>query len=262
MRDWRGACRNKCRARFKPAGCHKRYSVDRATIAKNGWYWTRRPWSPALTIFGLDDDGADASYETFAEIIRRSDNLKETLEDCCFVVLSLISCGNTDDHARNHAVSGNGKTPYANNQHMIFARKAGPAMKLQVSAGFPVTIGLANLNLCRMPRPIFQCLKVRGQAILQSSAKRLRPIGIRFGDEANLSAVDCNVLNRQFLNALHRGLALSAEYRLPTRCLRDLWDHRGIVSNYKMARPERFRIPDAWFEATYSIQLSYGRVSG
>jgi hypothetical protein len=28
----------------------------------------------------------------------------------------------------------------------------------------------------------------------------------------------------------------------------------------KMARPERFELPTKWFEATYSIQLSYGRV--
>ena len=29
----------------------------------------------------------------------------------------------------------------------------------------------------------------------------------------------------------------------------------------EMARPERFELPTKWFEATYSIQLSYGRVS-
>ena len=28
----------------------------------------------------------------------------------------------------------------------------------------------------------------------------------------------------------------------------------------KMARPERFELPTAWFVARYSIQLSYGRV--
>ena len=29
----------------------------------------------------------------------------------------------------------------------------------------------------------------------------------------------------------------------------------------RMARPERFELPTAWFVARYSIQLSYGRVS-
>ncbi len=28
----------------------------------------------------------------------------------------------------------------------------------------------------------------------------------------------------------------------------------------KLARPERFELPTNWFEASYSIQLSYGRV--
>ena len=30
----------------------------------------------------------------------------------------------------------------------------------------------------------------------------------------------------------------------------------------KMARPERFELPTNWFEANYSIQLSYGRILG
>ena len=30
----------------------------------------------------------------------------------------------------------------------------------------------------------------------------------------------------------------------------------------KLARPERFELPTTWFVARYSIQLSYGRVSG
>ena len=29
-----------------------------------------------------------------------------------------------------------------------------------------------------------------------------------------------------------------------------------------LARPERFELPTNWFEANYSIQLSYGRVEG
>ena len=28
-----------------------------------------------------------------------------------------------------------------------------------------------------------------------------------------------------------------------------------------MARPERFELPTNWFEASYSIQLSYGRIT-
>ena len=37
--------------------------------------------------------------------------------------------------------------------------------------------------------------------------------------------------------------------------MRSEWTPRG------MARPERFELPTTWFEARYSIQLSYGRVA-
>ena len=41
------------------------------------------------------------------------------------------------------------------------------------------------------------------------------------------------------------------------------WDgahFEGDQKPGKMARPERFELPTTWFEARYSIQLSYGRV--
>src|SRR5690606_7332500 len=41
---------------------------------------------------------------------------------------------------------------------------------------------------------------------------------------------------------------------LPFKLLADLRS-----SESKLARPERFELPTTWFEARYSIQLSYGR---
>ena len=35
--------------------------------------------------------------------------------------------------------------------------------------------------------------------------------------------------------------------------------HKGDLSY--LARPERFELPTTWFEARYSIQLSYGRIT-
>ncbi len=37
-------------------------------------------------------------------------------------------------------------------------------------------------------------------------------------------------------------------------------NHRYLAVLTKMARPERFELPTAWFVARYSIQLSYGRL--
>ena len=35
--------------------------------------------------------------------------------------------------------------------------------------------------------------------------------------------------------------------------------HMGTLCLF-LARPERFELPTTWFEAKYSIQLSYGRI--
>ena len=36
--------------------------------------------------------------------------------------------------------------------------------------------------------------------------------------------------------------------------------HNQLILKGFMARPERFELPTPWFEAKYSIQLSYGRL--
>ena len=52
-----------------------------------------------------------ASYEDLAEIIRhRFTRPKETLRELYARLVFNILCGNTDDHARNHAAFWDGKT--------------------------------------------------------------------------------------------------------------------------------------------------------
>jgi len=73
--------------------------------------WTRKAMVSALTLLGLDDMMARyASYEDLAEIIRhRFTRPKETLKELYSRLVFNILCGNTDDHARNHAAFWNGK---------------------------------------------------------------------------------------------------------------------------------------------------------
>lgn len=73
--------------------------------------WTRKLMVSALTLFELDDMLARyASYETLAEIIRmRFQQPKETLKELFSRLCFNILCGNTDDHARNHAAFWDGK---------------------------------------------------------------------------------------------------------------------------------------------------------
>ncbi len=74
--------------------------------------WTRRSMVSALTLFGLDEMMARyASYEDLAEIIRhRFASPRKPLKELFARLIFNILCGNTDDHARNHAAFWNGHT--------------------------------------------------------------------------------------------------------------------------------------------------------
>ncbi|MCY4540867.1 MAG: type II toxin-antitoxin system HipA family toxin [Rhodobacteraceae bacterium] len=67
--------------------------------------WTRKAMVSALTIFELDEMMARyASYEDLAEVIRhRFSSPRSTLHELFGRLVFNVLCGNTDDHARNHA---------------------------------------------------------------------------------------------------------------------------------------------------------------
>jgi len=72
--------------------------------------WSRRAMVCALTLFELDEMmAAYASYQKLAEIIRhRFVHAKATLRELFSRMVFNILCGNTDDHARNHAAFWDG----------------------------------------------------------------------------------------------------------------------------------------------------------
>lgn len=67
--------------------------------------WTRKAMVSALTLFSLDEMMARyASHEDLEEIIRhRSTPPKATQHELYGRLVFNILCGNTGDHARNHA---------------------------------------------------------------------------------------------------------------------------------------------------------------
>ena len=77
--------------------------------SKDGWQ--RKIMVSALTMFGLDSMMARyASYEELAEIIRyRFTDASKTLNELFSRMVFNILCGNTDDHARNHAAFWDGE---------------------------------------------------------------------------------------------------------------------------------------------------------
>jgi serine/threonine-protein kinase HipA len=76
--------------------------------SENGW--TRKLMLSALTLLGLDEMTPHyASYEDLGEIIRhRFTSPKQTLEEMFGRLVFNVLCGNTDDHARNHAAFWDG----------------------------------------------------------------------------------------------------------------------------------------------------------
>jgi serine/threonine-protein kinase HipA len=85
--------------------------IERFDRKKRSDGWTRKAMVSALTMLGLDEmHAAYASYEDLAEIIRHDFiDAKATLKELYSRIVFNILCGNTDDHARNHAAFWDGK---------------------------------------------------------------------------------------------------------------------------------------------------------
>ena len=178
-------------------------------MTKNGWI--RKAMVSALTLFGLDEMMARfASYEDLAEIIRyRFISPKATLHELYSRLVFNILCGNTDDHARNHAAFWNGEQLSLTPAYDICPqRRAGDV------------VGQAMLILGRSRRStLANCLEAASKFHLgQSVAKDIiaRQISIirdewdDMCEEAELSEVEQNFLGQHiFLNEyIFEGMAM------------------------------------------------------
>lgn len=86
--------------------------VERFDRVRAGDGWHRKIMVSALTLLGLDEMMARyASYQDLAEIIRHQfADASATLRELFARIAFNILCGNTDDHARNHAAFWDGET--------------------------------------------------------------------------------------------------------------------------------------------------------
>lgn len=85
--------------------------VERFDRLKANAGWHRKMMVSALTMLELDEMMARyASYVDFAHIIRyRFSDARQTLRELFSRIVFNILCGNTDDHARNHAAFWDGE---------------------------------------------------------------------------------------------------------------------------------------------------------
>ena len=167
---------------------------------QNGWQ--RKAMVSALTLFGLDEMLARyASYETFAEIIRhRFTNPRQSLEELFGRLVFNILCGNTDDHARNHAAFWDGKdltlTPaYDICPQNRSGNEASQAMLIHANNN------LSRLDVCLATAHNFLLSQTQGRNMIERLIGAIEHNWDSVCEEAQLNDVDRKLLwSRQFLN--------------------------------------------------------------
>lgn len=176
--------------------------IERFDRTKKDQDWTRKAMVSALTLLGLDDMMARyASYETFAEIIRhRFTDPKATLEEMFSRLVFSILCGNTDDHARNHAAFWNGKELTLTPAYDICpqSRTGNEASQAMLISG---NNNLSQLKSCLDTAHNFLLSEAQAQTIFEKMICAIRHHWDGVCEEAELSEVDKKLLwGRQFLN--------------------------------------------------------------
>jgi len=176
--------------------------IERFDRQFHGAGWRRRAMVSALTMLELDEMmAAYASYEKLAEIIRhRFLDPKLTLRELVSRIVFNILCGNTDDHARNHAAFWDG-------HHLALT----PAYDIcpQSRAGQEASQAMlisggdrrSQIISCVAAAPIFLLKPEDVIGIVNTQVTLIEQEWHTVCNEANLSEVDRNFFwRRQFLN--------------------------------------------------------------
>lgn len=164
--------------------------------------WARKSIVSALTLFALDDMMARyASYETLAEIIRhRFTKPKETLRELFCRLTFNVLCGNTDDHARNHAAFWNGQILTLTPAYDICpqGRTGNEASQAMLIAG---NNKMSQLATCLQTAHNFLLSQEEAKAIFEYQIEIIKDNFDAVCAEAELSEIDKRLFwHRQFLN--------------------------------------------------------------
>lgn len=170
------------------------------TPANGGWH--RKAVISALTILELDEMMARyASYENLAEIVRlRFTAPKKTLKELYARMMFNILCGNTDDHARNHAAFWDGKSLTLTPAYDICpqSRAGGEATQAMLLVG---PNRFSKLSVCIEAAPHFHISEDEAKATIAHQKTIIEENWNAVCDEAKLSPVDRKLFwHRQFLN--------------------------------------------------------------
>ena len=176
--------------------------VERFDRIKTDGNWQRRAMVSGLTILGLGEmEARYASFEDLAERIRHTfTDPKETLRELygrmCFNVL----CGNTDDHARNHAAFWDGKMLTLTPAYDICpqGRAGNEATQAMLIKG---ENRMSTLATCLSASADFHLSEDEAKALIEGQIDTIAQNWAPLCNEASLSPVDAKLFaGRQFLN--------------------------------------------------------------
>ena len=165
--------------------------------------WQRKAMVSALTMLGLDEMMARyASYEDLAEIIRhRFIAPKDTLKELYGRIVFNILCGNTDDHARNHAAFWDGKRLALTPAYDICpqGRTGNEATQAMLIKG---ENRMSTLASCLAAAPDFLLGENDAATIIEAQIATIAAEWGSICDRAKLTETDQKLFaGRQFLNA-------------------------------------------------------------
>jgi len=177
--------------------------IERFDRVKANRGWQRNAMVSALTMLGLDEMMARyASYEDLAETIRHrftdpKDTLKELYGRICFNIL----CGNTDDHARNHAAFWDGTMLTLTPAYDICpqGRTGNEATQAMLIKG---ENRMSTLQSCLLAASNFLLTEDDAATIIENQITTIAGEWNATCDHANLNETDRKLFaGRQFLNA-------------------------------------------------------------
>ncbi|ACM31113.1 type II toxin-antitoxin system HipA family toxin [Rhizobium rhizogenes] len=164
--------------------------------------WRRKAIVSALTLFELDEFMARyASYQDLTEIIRhRFAAPRATLHELFGRLVFNILCGNTDDHARNHAAFWDGTSLALTPAYDVCpqGRTGNEATQAMLIAG---DNRQSRLSVCIEAAAQFQLGVEEAIGIIERQIITVRDRWSEVCDEGGLTEIDRNLLwRRQFLN--------------------------------------------------------------
>ncbi|MDP3745876.1 MAG: type II toxin-antitoxin system HipA family toxin [Phenylobacterium sp.] len=176
--------------------------IERFDRERAGRSWRRKAMVSALTLFELDEMMARyASYEALAEIIRhRFDAPDATLRELFGRLVFNILCGNTDDHARNHAAFWNGRTLTLTPAYDICpqSRAGGEAGQAMLITG---QNNMSTLAVCLQAAPHFHLGEAEAIELIERQLLAIRDHWPTVREDAGLTEIERALLwRRQLLN--------------------------------------------------------------